>query len=272
MNLKISAILFLFVLTFSTANAEILVGLSPKDPAKDVLVLYPEETGVLKLSVKNSGAATEEVFFRITGTHSIGFINQGYVQEQVARQIVLKPNEERFFEIEAKAVSPGPEEQTVTVYSGLEEYTQATSALVRIAEPSIEIETTNPVITKNFGSFTAKAANKSSEAIQNLEFDVIPQAGLDYTQGEFRMDFLAAGESIEKEFEFYIDYRVWEEKSLFLQASFNDSNGFHIMHRQIPVQVPVQTDFVSAAIILLIVLVIAVIILETTGKRKNKAK
>lgn len=273
-------VFFLFFL-FSFCSAEIFVSISPKEKTREILLLYPEETGVLELSVLNSGSAPAKIVLKISAEDSIVFLEKENELTGISRTVELSAGEKTVFELDIKALKQTDKKQLISVQFGVEEFSQSVTTMARIIPSPISFETTEPDIeNRNSGKFKAKIINNSNETIQNLKLVAIPQIGLDSNPADFfQISELAPKERIEKEFSFYFNLNSQEQKTIFLQASFQDSNGFHILQRNIKAQYSLFPDVLVFSFALLIVIAIAYLLLaifkkkeSSEEKKKNKKK
>src|SRR3989338_3494202 len=250
---KIFALAFFILLLSSLAGAQILLGISPKDKTKTILVLYPEETGALELSVLNAGPEARQITMKITASgDSIAFLENGNMQKEIARQFFLPQNAMQIIELQAIALKESPEIQAVAAELD-SNYGSLSGSFIKIVPSPLKIQTGTAAIDRGFGSIRIKAENDSNQTIQNLKIELIPFAGTEAETGALETGALQPKQGIEKEFRFFINMNLEEQKTILLQASFYDANGFHIMQRKIGVQGAQFFEIIAFALVLLII-------------------
>ncbi|MDD5162678.1 MAG: hypothetical protein PHD95_00545 [Candidatus ainarchaeum sp.] len=260
------AIIFFLILVFSVANAETLFEISPKDRQGELLALYPEETAFLELGVLNSGTQAENVPMKIRCDDAIAFIENGSIQQGIARNIFLQPGEKKTLALQVITLKESDSIQAITISTDKNSFKLGA---VKILSPKILLETAAPITKRNFGSFIAKATNLSDETIRNVKLEIFSMQGADSDAVPFLLDSMMPKEHFEKEFAFYLD-PPFETKTIVLQASFSDANGFHALQRQIkfnPLYNEENIVLVLASILLIALVAIAI---KTFSKKKEE--
>jgi hypothetical protein len=260
--------LFFIILVFSIVNAQVLIGISPKGRPAGLLEIYPEETGSLELSVFNSGAQQENIAMKIRGDEAIAFLENGNIQQAIARKIFLNPQEKKTIELQLIALKESDKIQAITI-----EYEKnfLQQAIVKIPPTKILIEATVPVTKKNFGSFKAKATNLSEETIRSIRLELVPMPGIDSDATPFALDLLMPKEHFEKEFAFYLN-APFETKTIVLLVSFSDANGFHSLQKNIKFNPLYNADNIILVLASILLIALVVLGIKTFMKPKEKKK
>ena len=250
---KIFALACFILLLGSLAGAQVLLGISPKDKTKTILALYPEETAAVELSVLNAGPEARQIIMKITAEgNAISFLENGNMQKEIARQFFLPQNAMQIIELQAIALQESSAMQAITAEldsnSG-----SASGSFIKIVTSPLKIQTGTAAIDRGFGSIRIKAENDSNQTIQNLKIELIPFAGTEAETGALETGALQPKQGIEKEFRFFINMNLEEQKTILLQASFYDANGFHIMQRKIEVQAAQFFEIIAFVLVLLII-------------------
>ncbi|MDD5148795.1 MAG: hypothetical protein PHH08_05010 [Candidatus ainarchaeum sp.] len=270
---KLSMLLML-VFVFSVADAQILAGLSPKGKQGGILDLYPEETGYLTLSLFNSGSVAQKVTLTIKTDDSTAFIESGNIQQAVARQVVVEPGKKSDTELLVIALRSTDKAQSITAVFG-DNNSQFASTSIRVLPTLVLVETGLPETKRNFGNIRVKATNTGSEAIHGLKIDFITMRGLDSKEPSFQLGTLLPKEKIEKEFSFYVDPGKFDKKTIIIQTSFSDSNGFHILEKQVKFSPPYgigALETIAIAIIGIVAIILAVNYLRKEKKPAEEKK
>ena len=269
MNSCLLAVLMLICFA-GLANAQILVGIGPKDKSRQFVSLFPEEVVQMEVTVLNSGPEPAPVVLKMFAGSQLAFIEMGAETKGLAEELFLGPGEKQILELEVKSQGYSEEKQVILVTYGIEDFSQSLETIVKLLPEKLYIETTLPVTINNRGSFEAKVTNKGKEQVQNLKLEIIPQIGIDSETEPFILGVLLPEETVEKNFDFFVTQNLDEGKTIVFQASFADVNGSHVFHRQLEVQSRNESGIIVTAALILIALVILFVATKLFGRKPKK--
>lgn len=279
--LKNGLLLALCLLLFcSTAGAQLLVGIYPKDISKETMELYLDEVAEFEMLAYNAGALPlEGVVLKASLPQQLAIV--GDEQKHTLTESIesLLPTEKKRFFLELKMLVKTKGNAPISIHYGTETYTHAVTTYLEFAESPLLIEAgleREPTTQDPEGTVLLRLENTSEQELRNLRAALEAGKGIQVESTPLSLLSLSPEESIdETRFSFRLDPNASGERALRLLVSFEDAKGKHVIEKRFAVNPPAKSSDLLlpliAGIILLLVLV-AILSLGSRGKKKQLEK
>ena len=271
---------FALILLISTANASLLVNVSPKEPGIPALSLYLDETGQYVVEVFNeSNDPVSNVMLKISTGEGLKILDKGSEKTIFSTIIeLIEPYEKESLIITLKPTELSTNNLFVYVDYGLNEYTNLSATYVLVEESPLQINTSlskTALDTGGEGEVSLSLKNIGTEPIQNIKAELIVFNGLETNSDIVVVSSLASGEGYEaKEFLFVADPGVTGKVPLLMQVVFEDSKGTHVIEKYFAVEIQSRETilYLIAGIIILLVAVAIISRMRDSGSSKKLDK
>jgi len=271
---------FALILLFSTANASLLVNVSPKEPGVPALSLYLDETGQYEIEVFNeSELSVSNVLLKISTGEGLKLLDKGSEKTIFATTIEsIGPYEKESLLVTLKPTELSANKLFVYVDYGIDEYTNLSATYVLVEENPLQINTSlskTALDTGGEGSVSLSLKNTGTQPIQNIIAELIVFDGLETNAGVVNVSSLAPGEGYEaKEFLFVADPEVTGKVPLLMQVTFENSKGTHVIEKYFAVEIQSRQTilYLIAGIIILLIAVAIISRMRDSGSAKKLEK
>ena len=271
---------FALILLLSTANASLLVNVSPKEPGISALSLYLDETGQYEIEVFNeSEISAINVMLKISTGEGLKLIDKGSEKTILTTAIeLIEPYEKETLLVTLKPTELSTNNLFVYVDYGIDKYTNLSATYVLVEESPLQIYTSlskTALDTGGEGAVSLSLKNTGTEPIQNIKAELIVFEGLETNAGIITVSSLAPGEGYEsKEFLFIADPEVTGKVPLIMQVVFEDSKGTHIIEKYFAVEIQSRETilYLIVGIIILLVAVALISRMRDSGSSKKLEK
>ncbi len=271
---------FALILLLSTANASLLVNVSPIEPGIPALSLYLDETGQYVVEVFNeSNNPVNNVLLKISTGDGLKILDKGSEKATISTVIeLIKPYEKESFIVSLKPTELSTNNLFVYVDYGIDKYTNLSATYVLVEESPLQINTSlskTALDTGGEGEVSFSLKNIGTEPIQNIKAELIVFNGLETNAGVVNVSTLAPGEGYEaKEFLFVADPGVTGKVPLLMQIVFEDSKGTHVIEKYFAVEIQSRETilYLIAGIIILLVAVAIISRMRSSDSSKKLDK
>jgi len=258
-----SILIALVLLCCATANAEILVKISPKDFSGEA-VFYTDEVRNFDIVVFNAGQdELRTLTLEALVDKDFAILDDGREKQQKYFSIEGIPSGvQKNFEIALKAKKASKQEKAFSVFYGFngEKLEDSVSTSVQAVDSRVDISAS----LKNFivdigkeGGVLFSMKNNSQQDLSNVSAGIFSFQRVDVSTPAFFAESLKAGEQIkEQEFVFSPDPAISGNIPVILKVSYADSNGFHSIEKQLTVIVESAKFFNSIVLVIILILII----------------
>ncbi len=267
----------LAVLITGVNAAQLTVSVYPKDPGLEILKLYPDEVGVLEITVSNSGEeAVENVNISISVKDTSLVLFEDFISKQVVSQQIalIEPGAAKTILVNVKPREFSKENQPFVVRYGAEILTHSVVTYVGVVESPLDVQVRLAKSALDIGEgskVVVTLKNKGQSNISDVEAELVVPRGFESKSDRIIIDLLAEGESlVDREFEFKVDPIVSGQQRILLLVSFVDENGKHAIERELFVDVQNRAMVLQIIIIAIVVLIIIALYLKRNPNREEK--
>lgn len=271
---------FALILLLSTANASLLVNVSPIEPGIPALSLYLDETGQYVIEVFNESTdPVSNVMLKISTGEGLKIIDKGSEKTTFSTIIeLIEPYEKESLIIMLKPTELSTNNLFVYVDYGIGEYTNLSATYVLVEESPLQINASlskTALDTGGEGEVSLSLKNIGTEPIQNIKAELIVFNGLETNSDIVVVSSLAPGEGYDaKEFLFVANPEVTGKVPLLMQVVFEDSKGTHVIEKYFTVEIQSRETilYLIAGIIILLVAVAIISRLRDSDSSKKLDK
>ncbi len=258
------SVLIALILLFSgIVHADVLVSISQKDSIGEA-VFYPEEVETFNIAVFNAGQDEQRpLTLKVSVDSDFSILDSD--KEKREKYFTIKSisaGERKNFDIIIKAKKASKNSKTVSVFYGFnsEKLENSVSINVYALDNKVDIS----VSLKNFivdigkeGSVLFSMKNNSNQDLNSISIELYSFQRVDVSTPKLYIQSLNAGDELkEKEFVFSPDPVVSGNIPVILKVSYADSNGFHVIEKQLNVIVESAKFFNSIVLVIILILII----------------
>jgi hypothetical protein len=257
------SVLLVLLLFCSAASAEILVTVSPKQPALETLQLYLDESAEYEITVLNSGPeAVQGIVLEANPSDGLKVLDQGLEKTVLPLKIEsLDLNQKETFLLRVKPVELSAKKLFLYVGYGVRAYTHGVVTFLAVVENPLQVNASLSKTALDVGEeafLGLSLKNNGPEPITNIKAELLAFHGLESMDGAVELASLAPGEGYEaKEMVFRADPSTSGKMPLVLIVSFEDSLGKHVLEKNFFVEIQSRETvlYLMAGIVVLLIVV-----------------
>jgi hypothetical protein len=260
------AVLFCFVLFFSTVNAQVHVLISPKT-GKGIQTLYLDEVFEYNLIVANLGTeAVNDLIVEVRVDEPLILIKDNRVVEKLRFELnEVKPGEKIIEQFKVKPTTLKTKENRIYAYYGVKEFSNVDSTYLLVQENPVQINarlSKTALDLSESGSLLVSLKNTSKDELKNISASLIVSEGLISESEPLLFGSLAPRQGFsDKEFVFTPLAGVTGKKEVTLRLIYDDSKGRHQIEKTFLVDIQnrnLTLYLIVGVVVLLIVLSYAI--------------
>ncbi len=262
MGFKAFTVLILLLFFCANAPAALLVDVSPKDPSRQTLSLYQNESADYKVTVyNNSPEEVRNILIKANTAPGLMIVENGVEKDLVTTVVEsIQPNSSETVLVTLRPIELTTKKMFLYVEYGLSEYTHLNATYLMVLESPLAINTSlssTALDLQDRGKVKLSFKNRGFEPVRNIKADLIALKGLEALNGSVELAQLQPGEGYEaKEFVFRPELTASGKQTLVMQVSFEDSLGKHVVEKSLQVEIQSRQTILYAIIVIIVLLVV----------------
>ena len=263
------------LMVFSTAQAQLLVSLSPKQP---LTALYPYETADFELIVYNAGPGTlEDYTFKVTTTKELVLVEEGRETAELVFEFdEIESGQTLKEEVKVKALDVSSRQNYITVSYGKEVFLHSSATWIDIVRNPVKASIRIDRSSMNPGEENTvflDLENQGDVTLTGLQVELIVPEDFEVASLPTIADTLSPGQStINSQFVFKPGKSVTGRQTVTLRISYREEETVHVIERSFDIDVGEREQLLYILIGVVLGLIVVSYLLSRKKERPRKAK